>query len=153
MTSMRRRINGHRKAPKLVRPIFPGVDTAAWTDLPPAQYPRPVVDLISKLLEAGDRLARINAYRCDGCQGITITRLTHPGIAPTVVDHARFDPATRCPGTATSLDYPVEAADHDPSHEFYRPSEDELLDLDDKLIDFVLRGGLLLRLIPLEAGR
>lgn len=155
--SNRRKINGHRlldrkpKAPELVRPHFPGLEVAAWSDAPPAQYPPDTVRLIRQLLELGERLARIDLYRCDACQGLTMVRMTHPGIAPKVIDHNRFSTDTRCPGTTVSLGYPDDVPSAwSPSHEFYRPSEVALLELNDVAIDHVLRGGLLMRLLPLD---
>lgn len=150
----RRLLARRRPRPTLLRPRFVGLEAVAWTDTPPAQYPTDTVRLIGQLLELGDRLARIDLYRCDGCQGLTMVRMTHPGIAPKVIDHDRFSADTRCTGTATSLGYPEDyPADWTPSHEFYRPSELELTRLDDVAIDHVLRGGLLLRLIPLDGTR
>lgn len=158
--SNRRKINGHRlldrkpKRPVLVRPVFPGVEVAAWSDPPPAQYPPETVATIRQLLELGERLARVDVYLCGVCHGHTMTRMTHPGIAPKVIDHGRFSADTRCPGTTTSLGYPDDLPpDWAPSHEFYRPSEAELTRLPDEYIDHVLRGGLLLRLLPLEGTR
>lgn len=146
------RANG--SAPQLVRPHFPGVEVAAWSDAPPAQYPPDTVTMVKGLLELGDRLARIDVYRCDTCAGLTVTRMTHPGVTPKVIDHNRFSHDTRCPGTTFSAGYPDDVpADWAPSHEFYRPSESELRRLPDEYIDHVLRGGLLLRLLPLEATR
>lgn len=156
--SNRRKINGHRfldrrpaDEPVLVRPHIPGIEVAAWTDAPPAQYPPATVKLIRDLVELGERLARVDLYRCDVCQGLTMTRMAHPGIAPRVVDHARFSHDTRCTGTTVSLGYPEDVpSEWTPSHEWYRPGEDELLRLADEVIDHVLRGGLILRLIPLD---
>lgn len=153
--SNRRRINGRRPAAvKLVVPSFVGVPVEEWSDLPPAAYPLPVIDrVIRPRLEAGTDLIRTNGYVCDGCQGLTMTYDRHPGITPAFVDHKRFDPGTRCPGMGASLGYPASAppAEWSPSHEWYRPSEDELLGLGDQAINHVLNGGLLLRPIPLEA--
>lgn len=140
----------------LVVPSFPGIEVTEWSDLPPAAYPPAVAEqIIRPRLEAGTDLIRLNGYLCDGCHGLTLTYDRHPGITPALVDHDRFDPATRCPGMARSLGYPADAppAEWSPSHEWYRPGEPELLGLPDPVIDHVLRGGLLLRPIALEAGR
>lgn len=141
------RVNG--TAPALIRPHFVGVDADDWTDLPPAQYPPDTVAFIGKALALPDRKI-VNGYVCDGCQGLTLTRDRHPGYSPDVVDHKRFDPNSRCPGTARSLGYPDAdlPAGWEPSHEWFRPSEDELLNLPDPFIHHVLKGGLILRPIP-----
>lgn len=144
----RRRINGrHPAAPALVVPAFPGVAVEDWSDLPPAAYPMPVIErVILPRLEAGTDLIRLNGYRCDGCQGITLTYDRHPGIAPAFVDHKRFDPGSRCPGMGASLGYPADAPPGwEPSHEWFRPSEDVLITLSDAAINHVLSGGLILR--------
>lgn len=138
--------------PPLVRPVFLGVATEDWTDLPPAQYPADTVEFIRLALTAGEDRRTLDGFKCDGCHGITLTVDRHPGYHPRAVDHRQFDPASRCPGTGFSLDYPDEAtpAGWTPSHEWFRPSETELLALEDRFIDHVLRGGLLLRIIPAD---
>lgn len=147
------RVNG--SPPALIRPMFVGVDASDWTDLPPAQYPEDTVEFIRLALAAGEDRKTLDGFRCDVCQGLTMTRDRHPGYHPRFVDHRQFDPGSRCPGTGLALGYPDDAppADWAPSHEWYRPSEDELLSLADAFVDHVLRGGLLLRPIPLEAGK
>jgi len=154
MTRRHRRINGHGAPPALVVPEFPGVDASDWTDLPPAAYPLPVIErVILPRLEAVADLIRLNGYRCDGCQGISLTYDRHPGITPAFVDHRRFDPSTRCPGMGISLGYPADAPPGwEASHEWFRPSEDVLISLGDAAINHVLNGGLILRPIaaPLE---
>ena len=147
------RVNG--SPPALIRPMFVGVDASDWTDLPPAQYPEDTVEFIRLALAAGEDRKTLDGFRCDVCQGLTMTRDRHPGYHPRFVDHRQFDPGSRCPGTGLALGYPDDAppADWAPSHEWYRPSEDELLSLGDAFVDHVLRGGLLLRPIPLEAGK
>lgn len=141
--------------PPLIRPMFVGVDASDWTDLPPAQYPEDTVAFIRLALSAGDTRKTLDAFRCDACKAVTVTVDRHPGFHPPYVDHARFDPdRVRCPGLARSLGYPDDLpSDVVPSHEWYRPSEDELLELGDAFIDHVLRGGTILRVIPAEAGR
>ena len=140
------RVNG--SAPALVRPHFPGVDTSAWTDLPPAQYPPDAVAFIRTALELGEDRRTVQLYRCDACRMIVVTRDRHPGYSPRFVDHRHFEPATSCTGVTRTLGHIDEAPPAPPSHEWYRPGERELLDLPDAFIDHVLRGGLLLRLIP-----
>lgn len=145
------RVNG--SPPPLIVPSFVGVPVEAWSDLPPAAYPEAVVDrVIRPRLEAGADLIRVNGYLCKACNGLTMTYDRHPGITPMFVDHKRFDPNSRCPGMAQSLGYPAEAppAEWSPSHEWYRPAEDELLRFSDAAINHVLSGGLLLRPIPLD---
>lgn len=147
-----------QRPPILLRPHFPGVADSDWTDLPPAQYPADTVEFIRIALAAPDRKT-LNGFLCDGCQGITMTIDRHPGYSPLYVDHKAFDPASRCPGMGTSLEYPddLPPADWTPSHEWIRPSEFVLMTLEDKFVDHVMRGGLILRVIPLEqqkpAGR
>lgn len=140
--------NGH--GPALIVPAFAGVDTRAWSDLPPAAYPPHVIDrVILPRLQAGEDLIRRNAYRCSTCNSLTITYDRHPGITPAFVDHATFGHS--CPGQTASLGYPADMpSDLEASHEWYRPSEDELITLTDQAVNHVLNGGLLLRLIPLE---
>lgn len=142
------RVNG--SAPALVRPVFLGVDASDWTDLPPAQYPEDTVEFIRRALAAGDQRRTLDAFRCDTCHGVTITVDRHPGYHPRLVDCARFDPErSRCPGLTTAAGYPDDLpSDVEPSHEWHRPSEDELLSLPDAFVDHVLRGGTLLRVIP-----
>lgn len=144
------RANG--SPPPLIRPAFLGVDTSDWSDLPPAQYPEDTVAFIRLALSAGEQRKTLDGFRCDVCQGLTMTVDRHPGYHPRYVDHRQFDPNSRCPGTGISLEYPDDAppAEWVPSHEWYRPSEDELVTLSDAFIDHVLRGGLILRIIPLD---
>lgn len=144
------RVNGH--GPALVVPAFVGVPTDAWSDLPPAAYPLPVIaQVIQPRLGAGEDLIRLNAYQCPACNRVTITIDRHPGVTPAFVDHARFDPDTRCPGMTASLNYPPDIPrDTVASHEWYRPSEDELVLVgNDQVVNHVMHGGLLLRPIPL----
>lgn len=134
---------------ELVVPAILGVATEDWTDLPPAGYPVPVVEqVILPRLEAGEDLIRLDGYLCGTCNGLTLTYDRHPGVAPSHVDHRRFDPDTRCSGVAVTIGRPVDLTGT-PSHEWYRPSEDVLLTLGDAAINHVLSGGLLLRPIAL----
>lgn len=157
MTRTARRINGQHRGPALAVPHFTGVDAADWTDLPPAAYPPNTIELIKYGLErkAAGELRILNGYVCDTCKGLTMTRDRHPGVTPKFVDHRAFDPGHRCPGTTVSLGYPEDAppADWTPSHEWYRPSEDELIRLTDAAINHVLKGALLVRPLPLEEVR
>lgn len=141
--------------PPLVRPMFVGVDASDWTDLPPAQYPEDTVEFIRLALAAGEQRKTLDAFRCDTCHAVTVTIDRHPGYHPRFVDHRQFDPdRVRCAGLARSLEYPDDLpSDVVPSHEWHRPSEDQLLELGDAFIDHVLRGGTILRVIPAEAGR
>lgn len=139
-----------KRGPALIRPVFVGMSGHDWTDLEPAQYPEDTVEFIRLALAAPDRRV-LDAFVCDGCLGITITRDRHPGFHPRLVDHRKFDPSSRCAGTAVAVGYPEDMpSDAVASHEWYRPAEDELLDLPNAFIDHVLRGGLLLRIIPAD---
>lgn len=150
-----RKINGHRPEPKLVVPHIVDHPAEDWTDLPPAAYPPVTVErVILPRLVAGEDLIRRNAYRCVGCDALTITYDRHPGITPAWVDHRRFDPDTRCEAVTASLNYPPDLpASYEPSHEWYRPAEDVLVTLGDAAIEHVLKGGLLLRPIAAAAPR
>lgn len=135
--------------PPLVRPHFPGVDTEAWSDLPPAQYPPDTVSFIRTALELGDNLKRVQGYRCDVCDLVLATYDRHPGHSPRYLDH-KLILASSCPGTFVSFGYPDEdlPGGAAPAIEWHRPSELVLESLPDPFIDHVLRGGLIMRLNP-----
>jgi hypothetical protein len=146
----------------LVVPHFPGVEPRTWTDLSPAAYPPHVAELIRGVLDARQtgNIVTVNGYRCAACDTLHVTRDLHPGVTPAFIDHQQFTPATLCPGVCESLDYPRHGDLGDPSHEWYRPSEDELItragdvatpsnrQTGDRVVNHVLSGGLLLRPIP-----
>lgn len=151
---------------RLVVPVFPGVEPRTWTDLPPAAYPEQVAELIRGVLDARQtgQIVTVNGYRCRACHVVTVTRDAHPGVTPAFIDHQRFTGAPGaelCPGTAYSLDYPRHGNLGDPTHEWYRPSEAELLTraatpstprdrlTGDRTMRHVLNGGLLLRPLAL----
>lgn len=138
--------------PPLVRPHFPGVEAAEWTDTPPAQYPPETVTFIRLALEAEDRLT-VKGYRCDGCDLVLATLDRHPGYSSDYLDHKRILDS-RCPGTFVSFGYPEEELPSGaaPAFEWFRPSELALGELGDEFVDHVLRGGLILRPNPQAAN-
>lgn len=149
----RRQTRTRRDLPgaRLIVPEFPGVSPELWTELPPAAYPPAVAELIRGVLDARQtgEIVTVNGWLCDTCKAVLAARDLHPGVVPAVIDHRRFIPGSLCPGAARSLDYPRHVELH-PTHEWYRPSETELLTLPGPFINHVLRGGLLLRPIPQE---
>lgn len=156
---MRRSTKGTRQLGgrmlRLIVPEFPGVDPHMWTELPPAAYPPSVAELIRGVLDARQtgEILTVNGFRCDTCGRTFVTRDLHPGVSPQYADHRAFEPATLCPGLARSADYPRHVDFGQPTHEWYRPSEPDLLTLGreprgDRWVNHVLRGGLLLRAIP-----
>lgn len=150
MTRRQARQTRTRRAPdRLIVPAFPGVDPHMWTELPPAAYPPQVAELIRGVLDARQtgEIVTVNGWLCRTCRRTFVARDLHPGVVPAHADHRAFEPATLCPGLASSLDYPRHVELGAPEFEWYRPSETELLGLDGKWIDHVLRGGLLLRRI------
>ena len=167
MTRHRRRQRGPAPLPpmRLIVPEFPGVSPELWTELPPAAYPPNVAELIRGVLDARQtgEIVTVNGWRCQTCAGVMVVRDLHPGVVPAYVDHRRFVPATLCPGVAVSLDYPRHVELGAPEFEWYRPSETELLtrarqlptiadpQTGDRIVNHVLRGGLLLRPIPTGA--
>lgn len=155
----RRQTRTRRDLPggRLIVPNFPGVSPELWTELPPAAYPPAVAELIRGVLDARQtgEIVTVNGWLCDTCRATLVARDLHPGVVPAAIDHNRFIPGHLCPGLARSLDYPRHVDLGEPTHEWYRPAEPELLALGsqpsgDKFINHVLRGGLLLRPIPQE---
>jgi hypothetical protein len=134
-----------------------GLTVQPWTDEPPASYTEPTMEWILGKMDD----ARVNAYHCAACDQVTITIDKHPGATPAFVSHGMF--GAECDGETTSAwyrvrpDYALYA-----THEWYRPSRDELENLagspspigvrDDHTaaatVGHVMQGGLLLRRIP-----
>lgn len=144
---------------RLIVPNFPGVTPDLWTEVPPAAYPPAVAELIRGVLDARQtgEIVTVNGWACDTCQTVGAARDLHPGVVPAYIDHQRWTPGSLCPGLMRSLDYPRHVVLH-PTHEWYRPSETELLTRGrepggDRVMDHVLRGGLLLRPIPTQEGK
>lgn len=135
----------------------------AWSDQPAADYPESVLEWV--FTKMGD--PRVDAYHCKGCDQVVVTVDKHPGATPMFVSHGMF--GVECDGETASAWYRVrqEFAVY-ATHEWYRPSADELLDqhalaarshfataaeqrstyIARGAIEHVLRGGLLLRPIP-----
>lgn len=119
----------------------------AWADSPAPRLPDKVQAFIVGVDDA--RQSRVhNAYVCDACSVAFHTIDRHPGITPVAMAHAMFQPGTRCEGRAQSQGYPVGELPPslgEPTHEWYRPSA-EVLDLcTPRVVEHIMRGGLLLR--------
>lgn len=93
---------------------------------------------------------RLNAHKCPACRGYTVTITTAHG---TTAQNMPCLASDGCEGTAFSLGYPLveawpDGASTTPTHEWYRPGDDELAQLRDADPDTyatVVAGGLLLR--------
>lgn len=138
----------NRRKPTRAVPLHPqerhqgpvaGEPAGDWTDLPPARFSSQVLTWIgTRMHEAG----RLNAWRCEVCQTPFIAYDKHPGTTPFTVAHQTFDSDSDCEGACISGMYAgaaVHAAGRqlayhghsqlEPSHEWYRPSRDELQQL------------------------
>lgn len=136
---------------------------AGWTDQPAADYTEAVLEWV--FARMGD--PKVNGYACDTCGQAVVTIDKHPGVTPAFVSHGQF--GVECEGTTTSSWYRVrQELGVYATHEWYRPSADELLDyhalaagptpvghaaasewaMAGGTVDHVMRGGLLLRKIP-----
>jgi hypothetical protein len=121
----------------------------AWADSPPPRLPDKVQAFVVGVDDA--KQSRVhNVYVCDaaGCGVAFHTLDRHPGVTPVNMAHTIFQPGTRCPGRCLSAGYPtgrVPADLGDPSHEWYRPSAEVLDTATPRVVEHVMRGGLLLR--------
>lgn len=126
-----------------------GLEVDDWTDEPAADYAPGVAAWIMAKLDDD----RVNAYHCDTCDQVVITIDKHPGVTPAFVSHGML--GAECEGNTTSAWYRVrqEWAIY-ATHEWYRPSKDELANLGGTtgpLVaerEHVAAGGLMLRRIP-----
>lgn len=157
----------NRRRPTKVVPLHPAerVERPAvepkldWSDQPPARFQPEVLEWISRNSYTAGRL---NAWRCEACGTPFIAVDLHPGVTPMFVPHQAFDPDSDCTGASASGFYTgaaVHAAarqlayhghsQYEPTHEWYRPSRDELAELvrakSKDQVTHVHQGGLLLR--------
>lgn len=122
-----------------------------WADLPqPTLGPKVLEWVAGKHQERG----RYNVWECEVCGADFLAYDRHPGTTPFAVAHDRFDPAADCEGITTSTFYAegrarqALGAKGGPSHEWYRPSADELRTLGKHAAEHVHQGGLLVRPVP-----
>jgi hypothetical protein len=118
-----------------------------WSDAPFATYPPHVIAWIaSRAHEAG----RLNVWECEECGERVLCYDRHPGTTPFMVSHHTLGNPD-CPGTCRSHFYSGASVEltyflkGTPSHEWYRPSTDELRTLKRHVQDHVMQGGLLVR--------
>lgn len=103
-----------------------------------------------------ERVGKLNAYTCQAGH-VTFTIDRDAGVTPAGMpcpyEQARGFPAVTivCELHARSAWYRLPDGDWQPTHEWYRPDDDERRTLDAYQADHVNRSGLLLR--PIEAGR
>lgn len=91
----------------------------------------------------GDRI--VNGYRCQKCHRILIVTHRDAGVTPMSLSCQK---TPGCFGASYSMGYPaapVPAEFGAPTHEWYRPEQDEFDALDVPQQDHVRRGGLILR--------
>lgn len=146
-----RAANGHDHTAGLILPASAaGAKHAvpeAWADTPPPRLPDKVQAFIVGVDDA--KQSRVhNAYVCDTCRVAFHTIDRHPGVTPLSMSHGMFDQGSRCEGRCVSAGYPVGALPPslgEPTHEWFRPSA-EVLDVSTpRVVEHVMRGGLLLR--------
>jgi hypothetical protein len=166
---------GNRRRPTRLVPLDGGPTTTTisglppmlqnlglWTDTPPAQYRPQTLDWIVAAVRRGESM-RLNAWRCETCQLPFIAYDRHPGTTPMLVSHRAFAETAgetdECTGMCASVFYSREGvirAGVDlgqggqqirPSHEWYRPSADELRRETGEVRSHVRQGGLLLRAV------
>jgi hypothetical protein len=85
---------------------------------------------------------RVNCYVCD-CKHITKTRDIDAGVTPFLIS------CERCGGTARSTFYTDIAPEQQPTQEWYRPSLEQLLKIQENeaMLLHILKGGLDIRKI------
>lgn len=105
-----------------------------------AQYEKLLADVATKDFYKIDLSNRLNAYRCQSCGHLTVTKDVDAGVTPFM--HT----CEKCGSMAESSFYRV-----DPNlkhtQEWYRPSLKDLLKMSPGMIDHVLQGGLVNRII------
>ena len=156
----------NRRRPRRIVPIHPsdaveprqpvpfGLQHIEWTDQPAAVYAAHTLEWIA---ERRHEAMRLNAWRCEDCGLPFIAYDRHPGVTPMLAGHQSFDPDSTCTGTCSSVFYTraeITRAAIDlgqggqriqPSHEWYRPSANELRSATHEVRRHVHQGGLLLR--------
>lgn len=165
---------GNRRKPRRLVPLdggpaatatIPGLppmlqNLGLWTDSPPAEYRPQTLDWIVDAVRRGESM-RLNAWRCESCDLPFIAYDRHPGATPMMVSHRAFaeamgetDPCTgMCASVFYTRDGVIRAAvdlgqggqQIRPTHEWYRPSRDELRRASGAVRSHVSQGGLLLR--------
>jgi hypothetical protein len=127
-------------------PVPPQLQHLEWTDLPAATYPHQTVEWIHA--HAAEAL-RMNVWECEDCKGLVLCFDRHAGVTPFLVSHRTL--GADCEGTCRSHFYSGASARAardvlgQPSHEWYRPSADELKGKPRPVVDHVMQGGLLVR--------
>lgn len=92
----------------------------------------------------------VNVYTCRVCKGYTVTIDVDPGTTPFMLSCRASGKDGDCPGMAQSSLYPkgpVPIALGPPMWEWYKPSEEELsnVEMDPRMVDHARSGGLFLR--------
>lgn len=87
------------------------------------------------------RVGEVNGYKCEDCGNVDVTIKLAPGVTPFIVH------CSKCHGASRSLFYKVPEGS-EPTIGWYRPTAEEALKLDKDVLDHVLRGGLLPRVLP-----
>lgn len=141
--------NGHDHTRGLIVPDrFAGTSVvpASWADSPAPRMADKVQAFVQGLVDAKDGRTH-NAYVCDACKAAFHTVDAHPGVTPLAMSHHMFA-ATDCLGRCISQGYPAGRIPDElgePTHEWYRPSGEALEQCTPRVVDHVMRGGLLLR--------
>jgi hypothetical protein len=93
--------------------------------------------------QMGDR--RVNGYHCPSCGRTLIVTHLDEGVTPVFLACRK---TAGCTGQSHSLGYPpspVPAYLGEPTHEWYRPGQEQFDSLDPAMREHVERGGLMLR--------
>lgn len=120
-----------------------------WADEPRPSLHEHVVAYCAGMAEQRNGQLH-NAYVCDTCRQAAHTVDAHPGVTPSSLAHKSLRPSTTCEGRAWSSGYPQgdpPASLGPATHEWYRPSMDELASASPDVQHHVEQGGLLLRLV------
>lgn len=118
-----------------------------WADQPGPAIPDEVQVFIWGVDDAKDS-RKHNAYLCDACKAALHTYERHPGVTPLNMGHAVMLPGSGCPGRMVSQGYPAGDPPSQlgpPLMEWYRPSTEALAASTPRIVEHVMRGGLLLR--------
>lgn len=102
-------------------------------------YANLLKDVATKDFYKIDITNRVNCYRCTQCQRFTKTKDVDAGVTPFI------HKCEYCGGTAQSTFYHDVAQSQKPTQEWYRPSLEQVLKMDEWMRDHVLQGGLVNR--------
>jgi transcription elongation factor Elf1 len=105
------------------------------------RYNKLLHDVKTKQFYKLDLTNRVNCYVCKHCGHITKTKDIDAGVT------SMFFMCENCGANATSTFYKNIAPNQQPTQEWFRPTLEQVLKMDDEMQEHILKGGLAVRKI------